>query len=126
MDDCGSDSVSLKAYMQGGRCSIETAQRIGKEVGDFLGRLHSWGKANASVCEFFEGNHQAKVLSSWVFYGRLLPTFDDGLEKLQDPDVKLSEEERKALEQICEETSDAMRKASGAVRRLLLTLCATH
>lgn len=115
MEDCGSTSVSLKEFMQQGRCSVETAHRIGKEVGDFLGKLHTWGRINADVCEFFEGNHPAKIASGWVFYGQVLPTFEEGLEKLRDPDVKLSGEEANALSQICEETRGAMKDATGAV-----------
>ncbi|KAJ3570625.1 hypothetical protein NP233_g4283 [Leucocoprinus birnbaumii] len=113
MSDCGANSVTLKEFMQQGRCSPDVAHRIGKEVGDFLGRLHLWGKENKEVHEFFDANEQAKQLSSWVFYGRLLATFDDKLEKLQDPEVKPSETERSALEKIAEESGDAMRKATG-------------
>ncbi|KAF5356167.1 hypothetical protein D9756_003701 [Leucocoprinus leucothites] len=91
----------------------ETAHRIGKEVGDFLGKLHAWGRSNKDVSEFFDANRQAKIMSSWVFYGRLIPTFDDGLEKLQEPDVKLSKAERSALEKIAEESGDAVKKATG-------------
>lgn len=116
MDDCGCTSVTLKEYMQQGRCSVETAHRIGKEVGNFIGQLHIWGQGNAGVYEFFEGNQQGKLMSSWAFYGRLLATFDDGLEKLQDPDVQPSEAERNALEEIAKEAGDAMRKATGTVR----------
>ena len=105
MSDCGSDSMTLKEYVRKGRCSIETAQKIGKEVGDFVGRLHLWGKDNPDVCEFFNANQQAKALSSWVFYGRLLSTLDDDdLGILQDPKVALSEEEKRALERIAEES----------------------
>lgn len=113
LNDCG--SISLKEYMQKGRCSLENAHRIGKGVGDFLGKLHSWGKAKAELSHFFEGNHEAKVMSSWITYGRVLPTFEDNLKKLQDPDIRLSEEEAKKLKQICEETSDAMKQAINAV-----------
>lgn len=119
MSDCGSDSMTLKEYVRKGRCSIETAQKIGKEVGDFVGRLHLWGKDNPDVCEFFNANQQAKALSSWVFYGRLLSTLDDDdLEILQDPKVALSEEEKRALERIAEESGQAMRKITGTVRIL--------
>ncbi len=115
LTDCGQDSISLKEYMQKGRCSLENAHRIGKEVGHFLGKLHSWGKSEADVYQLFEGNHEAKVMSSWVTYGRVLPTFEDDLEKLQNPDVKLSEEETNQLKQICDETGDAMENATNTV-----------
>ncbi|KAF9453893.1 hypothetical protein P691DRAFT_812509 [Macrolepiota fuliginosa MF-IS2] len=113
MDDCGLSSISLKEYMQQGRCTVEIAHRIGKEIGEFLGMLHTWGRSNADVGAFFDGNKQAKVMSIWVFYGRILPTFEDGLEKLKDPDVKLSEEEASTLKRIVEETSNAMKEATG-------------
>ncbi|KXN90098.1 hypothetical protein AN958_05103 [Leucoagaricus sp. SymC.cos] len=113
MEDCGSTSMTLKEYMQKGRCPTETAHRIGTEVGEFLGRLHEWGKGNTELNDFFEENQQAKLLSAWVTYGRLLPTFEEGPEKLQDPVVKPTQEERNVLEKIAEETGDAMRKATG-------------
>jgi len=112
LNDCGADCISLKEYMQKGRCTLENAHRIGKEVGIFLGKLHSWGKDKADVYQFFEGNYEAKVMSSWVTYGRVLSTFEGNLKKLQEPDVKLGEEEINKLKQICEETGDAMKKAT--------------
>jgi 5-methylthioribose kinase len=121
MDDCGSNSVTLKEYMQNGRCSVETAHRIGKEVGNFIGHLHTWGKGNPDVYEFFEQNQQGKILSSWIFYGHLLLTFDEGLEKLQNPDVMPSEAERGALEKIAEETIDTVKKVTGTVCAFILT-----
>jgi 5-methylthioribose kinase len=121
MDDCGSNSVTLKEYMQNGRCSVETAHRIGKEVGNFIGHLHTWGKGNPDVYEFFEQNQQGKIMSSWVFYGRLLSTFSSGLGKLRDPDVFPSEAERGALEKIAEESGDAMRKVTGTVCSFFLS-----
>jgi 5-methylthioribose kinase len=116
MDDCGSDCMTLKSFMQSGRCTIETAHRIGQEVGEFIGQLHAWSRVKPDMCKFFDQNPQAKDMSSWVFYGRLIPTFDDGLEKLQDPDIKLTKDERKTLEQICQESINAMKNASGTVR----------
>ncbi|XP_006454280.1 hypothetical protein AGABI2DRAFT_197185 [Agaricus bisporus var. bisporus H97] len=113
MDDCGSDCMTLKSFMQSGRCTAEIAHRIGKEVGEFIGQLHAWSRVHPEMCKFFEQNPQAKEMSSWAFYGRLVQTFDDGLEKLQDPDVRLTEEERKALETICEESIDAMKNVTG-------------
>jgi len=113
MSDCGSNSMTLKEYIQTGRCSVEMGYNIGKQVGDFMGRLHVWGKSNADVCAFFNGNQEAKALYSWAYYGRLLST-------IEQAEIELGEEEKRALEEIVEESSQAIRDATDTVRRPVL------
>jgi len=111
MSDCGCNSMTLKEYLQTGKCSPETGSKIGKQVGDFMGRLHAWG-TSTDVCAFFNGNQEAKAMYSWAYYGRLLSTFDQ-------VEIEL-EEEKRALEQIVEESSQAIMDATSTVRRLFL------
>jgi len=110
MSDCGNNSMTLKEYLQRGQCSLETGSKIGKQVGDFMGRLHAWGNGNADVCGFFNGNQEAKVLYSWAYYGRLLSTFEQ-------VEIELDEEEKRRLEQMVEESSQGIRDVTDTVRR---------
>ncbi|PPQ79874.1 hypothetical protein CVT25_002930 [Psilocybe cyanescens] len=110
MDDAGEDSISLKAFMQQGRATPAIAQKIGAAVGAFLGGMHRWGKGNQELCEAVKGNAQAKAMSAWVFYGRLLPTLsgDSGLPKLQDPPLVAAQEDLEAIKGLVEETTQAL------------------
>jgi len=71
MSDCGTNCMTLKEYLQRGQCSVETGYKIGKQVGDFMGRLHAWGNGNADVCGFFNGNEEAKAVYSWLIMGEI-------------------------------------------------------
>jgi 5-methylthioribose kinase len=92
MEDCGEDSQNLKALMSAAPPSVPVAQEIGRALGQFLGRLHSWGTVDPKMIDFFDENEQAKVtdvsaitlfsfmnvfgqrITSWITYGRLIST----------------------------------------------------
>ena len=112
MDDCGADAVVLKDIVLAGGLSVQTARAIGSALGEFLATLHAWGK-DEEVKGFFEGNSQARTMSAWVTYGRLVDTLsgEDRPKALQDPPLSVGEEQLTALRGIADETADVMRTA---------------
>ncbi|PPQ64298.1 hypothetical protein CVT26_002181 [Gymnopilus dilepis] len=110
MDDAGADSLSLKAFMQQGRATVEIASQIGAAVGKFLGGLHRWGKGNKEACDAVKGNVEAKTMSAFAYYDRLRPTLDgtSTLEKLQDPPLKADDADLEIIDKIAQETKKAL------------------
>ncbi|KAJ7304775.1 kinase-like domain-containing protein [Mycena albidolilacea] len=74
MDDCGLHSLNLKQLMLTATPSPAVAREIGLALGQFLGRLHSWGASDASLLDEFDQNAQAKKITSWITYERLIST----------------------------------------------------
>lgn len=64
MDDCGLQSLNLKQLMLTATPLPAVAREIGLALGQFLGRLHSWGASDASSLDEFDQNTQAKVIVS--------------------------------------------------------------
>ncbi|KAJ7776184.1 kinase-like domain-containing protein [Mycena metata] len=78
MEDAGEDSVNLKSLLVNNPPSVAVAKDIGRALGRFLGRLHSWGAAEPAMLDFFNENEQAKNITAWVTYGRLIQTLTSG------------------------------------------------
>ncbi|KAJ7029879.1 kinase-like domain-containing protein [Mycena alexandri] len=78
MEDCGENSINLKSLLVSAPPSVTIAQDIGRALGQFLGRLHSWGTNEPAMLDFFDQNEQAKEITAWVTYGRILPTLTSG------------------------------------------------
>ncbi|KAJ7119959.1 kinase-like domain-containing protein [Mycena crocata] len=74
MDDCGEKSLNLKQLMLTATPPSAVAREIGLALGQFLGRLHSWGTVDPSMLHFFDSNEQAKKITAWVTYGRIIST----------------------------------------------------
>lgn len=121
MDDCGDGAPNLKQYILDGQCTPAAGEKIGTAVGEFVAQLHDWGKEDASALEFFHSNEQAKRISSWAFYGRLVSTVDGtaGLEALQDPPLVASEKELSVISQVVAETTQSMMTAKDTVSEVL-------
>jgi hypothetical protein len=111
MDDCGSAST-LKELMLAGKISLSLAEDIGAALGDFLRRLHDWGAQTPSVVQFFEGNKQAKVMSAWATYGRLVSTLTvtDNLPKLAG--LEIPSDKLEVLSQAAEHMTQSMTSAT--------------
>lgn len=61
MDDCGIGALTLKQLMLENPPSLSVASTIGAGLGEFLGRLHKWGRdPQASNHAFFDTNQQGK------------------------------------------------------------------
>ena len=110
MDDTGVDSINLKAFMQQGKASLAIAQQIGQAVGEFMGGMHRWGRGNAQVLNAVRGNEQAKAISVWAYYGKLVSTLKglDDLAKLRDPVLEIGKRDMEIVEKIVEETTKAI------------------
>lgn len=92
MDDCGKSTLTLKQLMLQDPPPISIAHDIGKGLGEFLGRLHTWGvDPDASNHAYFDTNEQGKMVTGFVTYGRLVSTLSgkDNLSALTDPDLQI-------------------------------------
>lgn len=112
MDDCGADAVILKDIVLAGGLSVSTAHAIGSALGEFLARLHAWGK-DEEIKAFFEGNTQARTISAWATYGRLVDSLSGETrpKALQEPPLDVGEERLAVLREIADETADVIRTA---------------
>ncbi|KAJ7224025.1 kinase-like domain-containing protein [Mycena haematopus] len=72
MTDAGENSRNLKALMISAPPSPAVAQEIGRALGQFLGRLHSWGAIDSKMVDFFDQNEQAKRITAWITYDRII------------------------------------------------------
>ena len=113
MDDSGVDSINLKAFMQQGKATLLMAEQIGSAIGEFIGGMHKWGRGNTEVLDSVRGNEQAKVISAWFYYGRLVSTLkgleDDGspIPKLSSPSLEIERSDMEVVEKVVEETTKA-------------------
>lgn len=117
MEDCGERSVTLKEFMQQNTVSLELSASIGTALGRFAGGMHVWSRGDASICQFFEGNNQAKAMSAWVIYGRLVPTLrgEEELQSLIDPPLAISETEMEVAKKVATDTTATMIAANETV-----------
>lgn len=86
------------------------AQQIGSAIGEFLGGMHKWGRGNVELLDAVRGNEQAKTLSAWIYYGRLVSTLKGlhDLPKLCDPVLEIEKSDMEVVEKVAEETTKAM------------------
>ncbi|TCD68090.1 hypothetical protein EIP91_011543 [Steccherinum ochraceum] len=113
MDDCGAYTKTLKQSTLDGLPSLEVAQQIGTALGDFLARLHSWGSADQEGLKYFDGNQQARSLSAWATYGRLVSTLkgeDEGIASLKSPTLDVSADQLQTIGELAKQTTEEMMK----------------
>jgi len=110
MDDTGVHSINLKAFMQQGKASLLVAEQIGSAIGEFIGGMHKWGRGNAELLNAVRGNEQAKAMSAWAYYGRLVSTLKglDDVPKLRDPVLEIKKSDMEVVEKVVKETTKAM------------------
>ena len=126
------DSINLKAFMQQGKATLLVAEQIGSAIGEFLGGMHKWGRGNAGVLDAVRGNEEARVMSAWVFYGRLVSTLkgvgDDGLPipKLSSPSLEIGKSDMEVVEKVVEETKKALLDVQDSVCHSKVTLSKTY
>ncbi|KAJ7084642.1 kinase-like domain-containing protein [Mycena belliarum] len=73
IEDCGEQSCNLKQLFLTAAPTPAVARGIGLALGKFLGRLHAWGATDPTVIAAFSGNEQAKRITAWITYERLVP-----------------------------------------------------
>ena len=117
MDDAGEDSVTLKSALRDGlSLSDATIRKIGAELGAFLARVHAWGAGSQEVLDFFEANKQARTLSAWATYGRLVSTLKgEDVPLLATPPLDISSDTLDTIAKIAKETTDAIVTSREAV-----------
>jgi hypothetical protein len=124
MEDCGEDGMTLKEFLRQGKgSSPDLAEEIGFRLGEFAGCLHRWGMQNpAGILDFFEKNQQAKRMSTWAIYGRLVSTLngEDALSALSDPPLEVPEEQLEVISKVGSNMSHAMSNAREFVSVVLL------
>ncbi|KAF7793407.1 hypothetical protein EIP86_004519 [Pleurotus ostreatoroseus] len=114
MEDCGEHSVTLKNLLKDGpSISTETVRKIGATLGTFLARLHSWGKDNQEVLDIFDENKQARTISAWATYGRLVETLsgESKLPRLGNTPLGVSADKLQLVAQIAKETTEKIQSA---------------
>jgi len=75
------------------------------------------------VLNAVKGHEEAKSLSAWIYYGRLVSTLkglNNGLPipKLSDPVLEIGEGDMEVVEKVVEETTKAMMDVQDSVRPL--------
>jgi hypothetical protein len=127
MDDCG-EAITLKQFFLDGRCSVATGKRIGVALGEFIGRLHGWGQSDPAVLQIFAKNEQAKQISAWATYGRLISTLtgQDSLEALQDPPLSPSDSDLSIIKEVVAHATNDMMTATDTVSDRLVLLFGAH
>lgn len=105
MDDCGENVLDLKKLMVESPPDPAIGSQIGAAIGEFLGRLHTWGKGNEDLLRVFDANQQARQIYAFVTYGRLVSTVTgkDELPKLLGPPLEVSPEEIQKISEISKE-----------------------
>ncbi|KAK0481572.1 hypothetical protein IW261DRAFT_1084600 [Armillaria novae-zelandiae] len=76
MDDCGLGTVPLKKLFVDGNYSIASAQNIGEALGHFIKLVHANGNVDKGILDLFKRNVQARQISAYVTYGRLVSTLN--------------------------------------------------
>ncbi|KAE9409172.1 hypothetical protein BT96DRAFT_984905 [Gymnopus androsaceus JB14] len=114
MDDCGVHSTTLKQFVLDRKCTSDLADKIGSQLGMFLRLIHGINRErNPDVCDVFAGNAEAKRISAWATYGRLVSTLNgkDALPALIDPALHIEEEDMKMISEVVERTSTMISEA---------------
>lgn len=88
MEDCGQGSTDLKEYLRHKSLPLDTARRIGHDLGQFLAEIHLTSHESQALDSFpvqlkntFAKNHAGRAFSARITYGvildesRLPPTF---------------------------------------------------
>ena len=117
MDDCGSSSTTLKQFILSARCTPNSVSSIGSTLGAFLAQLHVRGSGSApEIRGMFGANVQAKEISAWATYGRLVSTLsgEDALPAL-DPPLEIGKAELERVGAFALEAQAAIISASDYV-----------
>ncbi|KAJ7214036.1 kinase-like domain-containing protein [Mycena pura] len=115
MDDCGEDALNLKQLMLTAAPSPAVAREIGSALGQFLGRLHSWGTANQALLDYFDKNQLGKDITAWITYGRLISTLTtDNLPAVALLPQQVSESDLNAIRAIVDERTAEIRTSRSA------------
>lgn len=114
MDDAGEGSVTLKSFMIENEVPDVLAKEIGMALGEFIAKMHAWGKAKADtnddILGFFDPYLWARTISGLVTYGRLISTLTgaDNVKALSDPPIKISDGDLEVIAKVAVDRKQAM------------------
>ena len=115
MEDAGRDAVNLKELLRRPNPpSQATGAAIGRMLGEFIARLHAWGKTDQgrASLDIFDGHPQARDICSWATYGRLVGTItgkSESIPLIHDPPLRVAAEELDKVSKFAEERAEEMR-----------------
>ena len=115
MEDAGRDSVNLKELLKrSSPPSLAMGATIGRALGEFIARLHAWGKTDQGrvSLDFFEGHPQARGIYAWATYDRLVDTItgkSESIPLIHDPPLQVTSEELGRISKFAEERAEEMR-----------------
>ncbi|KAI0066411.1 hypothetical protein BV25DRAFT_1820341 [Artomyces pyxidatus] len=103
MEDAGEGTTTLKALLIDRPPSPALAATIGTVLGEFWGRLHSWGTSNPALLEFFTRWTYARTICAYITYGRLVDTLtgQSALPALDDPPLGVPAAKLHAIRELC-------------------------
>jgi len=117
MEEAGRDAVNLKELLRRPNPpSAVTGATIGRALGEFIARLHVWGKTDQgrTSLDFFDGNPQARDICTWATYGRLVDTImgkSESIPLIHDPLLPVTLEELEKISKLAEERAEEMRSS---------------
>jgi Ser/Thr protein kinase RdoA (MazF antagonist) len=117
MEDAGRDAVNLKELLKRPNPpSPATGAIIGRALGEFIARLHVWGKTDQgrASLDFFDGQPQARDVCAWATYGRLVDTItgkSESIPLIHDPPLQMTPEELDKISKLAEERTEEMRNS---------------
>jgi Ser/Thr protein kinase RdoA (MazF antagonist) len=96
--------------------STATGAVIGRALGEFIARLHVWGKTDQGLAslDFFDGHPQAREICAWATYGRLVDTIvgkSESIPLIHDPPLEVTSEELEKISKLAEERAEEMRSS---------------
>ena len=117
MEDAGQDSVNLKELLRRPNPpSAATGAAIGRALGEFIARLHVWGKTDQgrASLDFFDGHPQARNICAWATYGRLEDTIvgkSESIPLIHDPPLPVTSVELEKISKFAKERAEEMRRS---------------
>lgn len=116
MEDCGPECKTLKDLVLDGEVSAELGRHLGEGIGEFLGLVHKEG-SEGPAAKKFASNEQARTVSIWATYGRLLSTLSgaDSLPVLEDPPLELEDADLETVASVVERTSAILSESNDQV-----------
>lgn len=118
MEDVGRNAINLKELLRRPTPpSAMTATKIGEALGEFIAKLHAWGKTSQgrSSMAFFDGHPQARNIWAWAMYDRLVDTIlgkSETIPLIHDPPLEVTSKELEKISKFAEERAEEMRTSS--------------
>ncbi|KAI0053429.1 hypothetical protein FA95DRAFT_742640 [Auriscalpium vulgare] len=114
MDDAGAEGLpTLKQLFIEHPPTGAIAASIGAALGEFLGRLHAWGRSadGETVINYFAQNTKGKAISAFVTYGRLADTLAgvSALPVLDGPPLGIPEDTLRVIRELAARRTEDIR-----------------